>query len=228
VVALLFFKKGTDFVVAITIGLVLHELAHGAMMRLYGQKFNLLFVPLLGGATIPTDVEKFSALSDFKQALIYLAGPITNFILIIVGAAMNNIDSLSWLSYQMVLMNAFLVLINITPLGPTDGSKIASIILRGTKNHWIKAGLASFFGLVCFSSLYLFFGSDGSIGIWPLIGILVFTLLAISSKVVTEKKIIPIMTAWQTSLAFGSYVVLSSINLFAIYVYVSGNFIHIK
>ncbi len=156
---------------AIMISLILHEAAHGFMLALFGQKFNVLFIPLLGAGVIPSNTEALHSLSKLKLALIAIAGPIINAILLVSALLIGPSLDASWqpLIEQLVMINTSFIIINIGPVAIFDGFKVANQIIQSLESKLIKAFAAIYFFLVGVSSLLYFQSSKEPAGIGAII-----------------------------------------------------------
>ena len=119
------FAFGWTFAVVLMLSLLVHELGHYFAFRAYGLSAKLpAFVPFLGAFTVGTTPE------DPEHAgLIALAGPLAGLALAGVCYAIGsgNHDNF-WLAaaYLGALLNA----INLIPVPPMDGGRVAAAILK--------------------------------------------------------------------------------------------------
>lgn len=125
---------------AVGSGFVLHELAHKVLAQRYGHwaEFRAhfpgllitilmaLFAPVIFAA--PGAVMIQGRVTPRENGLISLAGPATNIAIALVAwpfAWSVNADSLvPAIASRVALINAFLCLFNLVPLGPLDGRKV--------------------------------------------------------------------------------------------------------
>jgi Zn-dependent protease len=137
-----FGKILTDFIVAgITVGLgfLLHELGHKLMARKYGceEEFKsdnmmllLALVMSIFGFVFaaPGAVQIKGYVSKVQQGLIALAGPLMNLILALAFLPglflFNGQTLLGFIFLYGFLINSWLGLFNMIPVGPFDGAKI--------------------------------------------------------------------------------------------------------
>ena len=214
--ALFLLNKGLDWVIALSLSVILHELAHGLMVRSTGMKFNMIFIPFLAAGVIPSDRPKFLALPIYKQAGIALAGPLTNALLLVIGVFLLNQPNLTNLGNQLITINLMLIVLNMAPIGPLDGSRISSAILQDLKNWWLKGALSLYFMVVSAISLFFFFSDKGQIGTVYLVILIVLSILGVATKLIpTESKSIP-MTGPQRAVTFTLFFALASLNFVAI------------
>ena len=107
---------------------LIHELGHLFIGVLLGFKAETLKIMPLGFCIEFTlDVEDYnkkikkSNIFAFKKILIALAGPLVNFIIIIVGL-IYNIES------NIIYSNLLIMLFNLIPIYPLDGGKLMKIV----------------------------------------------------------------------------------------------------
>jgi len=138
------------WIIALPIALSVHEYAHAKVADCLGDptpRLNgrLTLNPLahldpIGTLTLllfhfgwgkPVPIDPYNLQNPRKdQALIALAGPASNFIVVLLLAGIINftpLSSLPWffsLAMSIVMMNLGLGLFNFLPLGPLDGAKI--------------------------------------------------------------------------------------------------------
>lgn len=155
---------GLILLVILVFSAILHEVAHGVVAeklgdptaRLLGRltlnpiphidPIMSIFVPLMliisgspviFGAAKPVPVDPFN-LRDGRRdlSLVALAGPMTNVLIALTGAAVLHIMPLIYfnelvyfLILQIVRLNLLLAIFNLIPIPPLDGSKIFSLLL---------------------------------------------------------------------------------------------------
>lgn len=214
--ALFLLDKGLNWVIALSLSVILHELAHGVMVRSTGMKFNMIFIPFLAAGVIPSDQPKFLALPVYKQASIALAGPLTNAILLVIGIFLLNQPNLASLGNQLVTINLMLIVLNMAPIGPLDGSRISSAILQGMKNWWLKGILSFYFMIVSAISLFFFFADKGQISQTYLIILIVLSVLGVATKLIPSKSQSTPMTDTERALTFTMFFALASLNFICI------------
>lgn len=122
----LLFDWGMALVLVVVI--LLHELGHALVMRLFGyHDMNMFFVPFLGALV----TGKVAPVSTFKQTLILLAGPVPGifFGLVLLGSGLHLALPLDLtvrkIGELFVIINAF----NLLPVPPLDGGKIIEMAL---------------------------------------------------------------------------------------------------
>ena len=147
------------FLIAIVIAITIHEFAHAWMANLLGDptaKFSgrltlnpishldplgtimILVVGLGWGRPVPYN-PNFVKRGKFGEALIALAGPLSNILVAVIFALSNRIYFMinnSYLEGQLftflsvvIVMNIILAAFNLLPIPPLDGSKLLYFIL---------------------------------------------------------------------------------------------------
>lgn len=106
----------------------IHEMAHIAVARLYGLKIDSVGILPVG---FVGRIKKYSVLPLHKEIMLYSSGPAANLILAMAAACysrqypnMNNM-----LIEDLVSLNTILALINLVPVLPLDGGRIAAAVL---------------------------------------------------------------------------------------------------
>jgi len=125
----LIFGLGT-FVLALVAAVLIHEFAHVAMAGHFGVKTKKLRLLPFGGVV---EIEA-NFLPPKQKALILLAGPFANIIVILVTG------SLLWIAPQffmvweiLIFANAAPALLNLLPIYPFDGGKILMLISKNPR-----------------------------------------------------------------------------------------------
>jgi Zn-dependent protease len=169
------FNQITVYLAIILFSVVFHEVAHGMMAYYLGDSTAkdegrltlnpiphidlfgsillpgfLLLVnsPILFGAAKPVPVN-FNNLRNLRWGIILVAfaGPLTNFVLAGVAAAVYHMaPNLSVMGeevlYKTILLNLVLALFNLIPIPPLDGSKILASLFGFIDQTWMHAMLA--------------------------------------------------------------------------------------
>jgi Zn-dependent protease len=123
------FTDEVNFVFHLLIVLLVHELGHFAMMKLFRyENVRMLFIPLMG-AFVQGSKEEYSQ----KQSLLVVgAGPFPGVfigtLLIILASKYQE----AWL-VDLGLLFLFLNIINLVPLDPLDGGQLFKLLIK--KNH---------------------------------------------------------------------------------------------
>jgi len=126
---LLFFSNRLDYVIALVLALLVHELGHFLMMKRYRyENVRLMFIPLLG-AVVSGSKDRYSQ----KESIwVVLFGPLPGILLgtlgLFLGPYLHN-DFLMALSIILLTLNA----INLLPLDPLDGGQLVKILVM--KQH---------------------------------------------------------------------------------------------
>lgn len=153
-------------IVILVISAILHEIMHGAVAdrlgdptaRLSGRLTlnpiphidplmsilipGILILsgsPIIFGAAKPVPVNPIHFRDPKKDmALVALSGPMTNFALAFLGAAIlrmfhADLPSLAiYILTEIIVVNLALTLVNLLPIPPLDGSKVVSVLLSDT------------------------------------------------------------------------------------------------
>lgn len=107
------------------ISIIAHEIAHIVIAKKNGCKFNNIQIHIYGAKAQFVNIEE---LTKREKLQIYLAGPITNFIIIFIFFFLNQINN-NILIDKMINININLLFFNLLPAYPLDGSRILEIIL---------------------------------------------------------------------------------------------------
>ena len=179
--------KDVPLVIAITLSVVAHELAHMVALKILDYQANLAFLPFLGAATIPSDTKGYLNSPDSHKAITALAGPAINAILLIVSTLLLKNPEIYDLAADFVNINFILIVVNLAPIGPFDGSKIASAILKGISSWPAKILLMIYFVVISISSLMFIFCNDALGTTWTIIAIIVVSLLGVAAKLIPSQ-----------------------------------------
>ena len=165
-------------VVILLVSIVIHEIAHGATAYWLGDDtakvagrltlnplahieptISIIMplvcimagLPVIGGAKpVPVDTRKING-GEWGMALVALAGPLSNFLLALIGYGIFSLLNISSGLFGSILVlfvkiNLGLMLFNLLPIPPLDGSKIIypiapefvqDIIEKLEKNSWL-------------------------------------------------------------------------------------------
>jgi stage IV sporulation protein FB len=128
-VFLFIFTDEVNFVFNLILVLIVHELGHFLLMKLFGYKnVRMLFIPLMG-AFVQGSKEEYSQ----KQSLLVVAaGPIPG---IVFGVSLIFLAGTYHQVWMMDLAILFLLLniINLLPLDPLDGGQLFKLLIKA--NH---------------------------------------------------------------------------------------------
>lgn len=125
-----FITNQLEIYTLIMIFALLHEMSHLCCGIIVGFKVEMLKIMPLGFAVeFKTNIEDYnrkvfkSNILSVKKIIIALAGPICNFLIIILAHLCN------W-SMNIIYSNLLLLLFNMIPIYPLDGGKILKNILK--------------------------------------------------------------------------------------------------
>lgn len=142
------FDRNLAYVAAVLLVIIVHEMGHFLMMRLFDySNVKIFIVPLIGAFTSG----KKQFVSQMQLCLIILAGPIPG---IIIGSV------LFWLNIELqnetlkMLANSFLIinLLNCLPFHPLDGGRLIETLFF-KENHLIRL----VFGFISIAALLILF-----------------------------------------------------------------------
>ena len=138
--------------------------------------------PVIFGAAKPVPVDPFN-LRDGRRdmSLVALAGPLTNVLIALLGAAVLHLmpliyfnELIYFLILQVVRLNLLLAIFNLIPIPPLDGSKVFSLFLSDRQ-------AASYLSIGSIGIFILFFLLLFPIGGFSL-GAIIFNLLEFGMK----------------------------------------------
>jgi Zn-dependent protease len=125
-VFLLLFRDEINFVLYLVVVLLIHEMGHFLMMKLFKyENVRMLFVPLMG-AFVQGKKRNYSQKQSF---LVTLAGPIPG---VAIGAVLMWYGNVVHSQWMVELSSLFLLLnlINLLPLDPLDGGQLFKLYVR--------------------------------------------------------------------------------------------------
>lgn len=114
---------GLASAVGLFVGVVLHELGHVLIARLYGVQAEEITLWFLGGVAQFRDLPRGRG----AEAIVAVAGPVTSFaIAVLAGTALGATESpfLRFLWSYLAIANGGLALFNLLPALPLDGGRI--------------------------------------------------------------------------------------------------------
>lgn len=128
-VFLFVFADSVRFVAMLLIVLVIHELGHFLMMKLFKYKnVRMLFIPLMGAFVNGTKAEYSQKQSFYVIAAGPMPGILLGSMLILLS---QSLDSSAMFNFGLIFI--VLNLLNLIPLDPLDGGQLFKLLLR--KNH---------------------------------------------------------------------------------------------
>ena len=125
-VFLLLFRDEINFVLYLVVVLLIHEMGHFLMMKLFKyENVRMLFVPLMG-AFVQGKKRNYSQKQSF---LVTLAGPFPG---VAIGAVLMWYGNVVHSQWMVELSSLFLLLnlINLLPLDPLDGGQLFKLYVR--------------------------------------------------------------------------------------------------
>jgi Zn-dependent protease len=130
---LFIFTDEVNFVFNLVIVLIIHELGHFSMMKLFGYKnVRMLFIPLMG-AFVQGSKEEYSQ----KQSLFVVgAGPFPGIIIGVLLMYFAGIYQNGWM-VELAVLFLLLNIINLIPLDPLDGGQIFKLLMRSNHDLFI-------------------------------------------------------------------------------------------
>jgi Zn-dependent protease len=126
---LLVFSDSLNFIIYLVIVLLIHELGHFSMMKLFKyENVRLLFVPLMG-AFVQGKKDEYK---QKQSILVIVAGPLPG---IIIGSVLVYIGSIYQLFslIEIGFLFLFLNMMNLLPLDPLDGGHILRILVNSSQ-----------------------------------------------------------------------------------------------
>lgn len=146
---------GIFLAIAILLSIIIHELAHVTVGRLYGMTFDGIELFFLGGAARMTTLPRTSK-AEFLMAI---AGPVSSGIIafscffISIGFGFLIYDHNNIIGDFILLcsgINTLLALFNLIPFYPLDGGRVMHSIIWYVKKDYIESAVISLkISLVC-------------------------------------------------------------------------------
>ncbi len=155
---LLLFPNLFSFIMILLTVVLIHELGHFILMKIFNyEDVKMLFIPLMG-AFVSGHKERYS---QKQSLLVVLAGPIPGIVFGIVCFYYAQSTHIEWVMTTSFLF-LFLNLMNLLPLDPLDGGQLLRILVRKNRDFFqFIFSLASSFmmiGLGFFLDSYLLIG----------------------------------------------------------------------
>lgn len=115
-----------DFLIALTVAVIFHELAHALVAKQLGTMISRITLTPFGGAlNLQTKV-----LTSYQQRLIYLAGPVASLLLSLLFGAMVWLFPTFFIHFEYLVVANFMVgVINLLPIYPLDGGKVLAQVV---------------------------------------------------------------------------------------------------
>ena len=115
------FFAATDFFIALTIAVVLHELAHALVAKGFGATLmHITMTPFGGALNLQTKI-----LSSRQKTWIYLTGPVASLLFsLLFGVMVWIFPTIFYYLEYLVVANFMVGVINLVPIYPLDGGKI--------------------------------------------------------------------------------------------------------
>jgi stage IV sporulation protein FB len=144
-----YFGWAKSFLVYIIV-LLLHELAHYMVARMFGYKLNkIIFMPY--GASLSGESNIFK---PSHEIIIALAGPLLNILLVLIGVSLWWLEPITF-SYTetFVISNLVLGVFNLLPVFPLDGGRVLVALMS---NYTSKVKLYKAMRIVGLAFSFLF------------------------------------------------------------------------
>ena len=136
------------------ISITAHEIGHLITSKLFNIKIGKPKLGLFGYSI--KEFKTNSLAKPIHKIMIFLSGPVFNFILAIL---FYNLGKFYKISFYMVYTNLLIGIINLFPILPLDGGNILSCILENKFNFYISRKISLFIGkiiLIFISLIYCF------------------------------------------------------------------------
>lgn len=154
---LFIFTEEANFIFNLLIVLIVHEMGHFLMMKLFGYRnVRMLFIPLMG-AFVQGHKDEYSQ----KQSLLVVgAGPFPGIIIGLILIVLAGNYQVTWLM-QLSLLFLLLNIINLIPLDPLDGGQLFKLLIKSNHDLFIL--------IFTFTSSLVLIGAGWLIDSWILI-----------------------------------------------------------
>lgn len=131
---LLFFGTGEfNFLIYLILVLIIHEMGHFVMMKVFGyENVRMLFIPLMG-AFVQGKKPNYSQKESF---MVIFAGPLPG---VIIGSALlwySNEFHIAWMM-QLSVLFLLLNIINLLPLDPLDGGQLFKLFAKRKHEYFL-------------------------------------------------------------------------------------------
>lgn len=137
------FSKDIGYIAILLLVIIIHEMGHFLMMKLFNyQNLKIFFIPLLGAYTSG----KKQVVSQLELLLILIAGPLPG---LLIGGALyfynlkNPNDTVQILSNTFIAINFF----NLLPFYPLDGGRIVDTLF--SKDNFVIRAVFTVISIIC-------------------------------------------------------------------------------
>ena len=121
-----------QFILFLVIVLLIHELGHYGMMKLFKYKdVQILFVPFMG-AFVKGNRENEK---QTQSLLVILAGPVPGIIIGLILLYFGKGNSQEWIN-DLAFLFLFLNSLNLIPLDPLDGGQLLKMLVNGKQERF--------------------------------------------------------------------------------------------
>lgn len=137
----------------------IHELGHVLCAKMFKVKVEKVTLLPIGFTSKMEGVENLSSL---KQIFIYISGPLTFFISLLIINLLKRIDIISIYGYEEAFKTNLLILLyNMLPFYPLDGGKIIDCIFSNYIDEYILRKIRIFINFLVVFILFLYFKTNG-------------------------------------------------------------------
>lgn len=146
ILALFIYLQGLKTTFFLIASCLIHEFGHIVMMYLLGLKISSITISHKGFKIV---CQGLPYLSNLKQILVFLCGPLVNLILYYITQKIALIGFHSYDLFTLSAINFFLMCFNLLPMKLLDGGQILSLILssiiKNVKTHFFIMNFISLF-----------------------------------------------------------------------------------
>lgn len=164
-------------VIIMFITVFIHELSHNAVAKLYGLEINEVELFPFGGVARHNNLRM---MSPKEEMVICIIGPLCNLIIMLFFTLLKNLYLNSYIINYIIKVNKLMFLLNIAPVFPLDGGKVARSLLSlfiGYKSATNKLVYSTYF-ICTFIILYDILNGIIKLEITYLSIVAVFTIVA--------------------------------------------------
>jgi Zn-dependent protease len=148
---LLPFENASFAAAVLFVILLVHEMGHWLAMARHRMYCLMVFTPLIGGVIFSKKIEaQVEELPWYEQMHIFLAGVYGQFVFVGISCALTLLQQFTVSEFQIILLlNGWIILINLIPLGFLDGGRFIRKLLQSTprvarKEFVIRLGIFVF------------------------------------------------------------------------------------